>query len=267
MDILYVIGHGSQKNNLELRMSLRSICKYGKNIGKVIVAGLPPKWLSDEAVKLPVDDRYSYKHQNILLCIEKAIEMRLVEGDFLYSSDDHFYVKPVDFEDYPFFSKGELRKSVQRTDPYFQYHKSLYDTRCICLKYGLPTMNYSQHCNTHMHTDVFRQILPIIHETYKLPYGVEPTSIIMNAWQTTDNPPKTVQRNDVKVLKAKTIADIYSQIGERDCFSIGDSLFSSQAIFDFFDAEYPTSSPFEKDNAPAGTKALVPSNIRYPSML
>ena len=74
MDILYVIGRGSQKNNLELRMSLRSICKYGKNIGKVIVAGTPPKWLSDEAEKLVVQDRYSYKHQNILLCIEKAVD-------------------------------------------------------------------------------------------------------------------------------------------------------------------------------------------------
>ena len=265
MDILYVIGYGSQKDNLELRMSLRSICKYGLNIGKVIVVGKPPRWLSDEAVKLDVDDIYSYKHQNILHCIERAIEENLVEGDFLYSSDDHFYVKKVDA--YPYYSKGELRKSIQKSDPFYQYHRSLYDTRVICTKYGFPTLNYSQHCNTHMHTSVFKEILPIIHETYKLPYGVEPTTIIMNAWQKQENPPKTVHRDDIKITYAKNISAIYDQIGERDSFSIGDNLFRGQAIFDFFDAEFPTSTPFEKDCQPTGRKSLVPMRIRYPSML
>ena len=89
----------------------------------------------------------------------------------------------------------------------------------------------------------------------------------MNAWQTTENPPETVHRNDVKIQKAKDIADLYSQIGDRDCFSIGDSVFGTQAIFDFFDAEFPTSSPFEKDCQEAGKKSLVPMGIRYPSML
>lgn len=267
MDILYVIGGGSRKNNLELRMSLRSICKYAKNIGKVIVAGKPPEWLSDEAVKLTVDDKYSYKHQNILLCIERAMEEHLIDGEFLYSSDDHFYVMPVDFNNYPYYIKGELLRSAQKTDPYYQYHRSLYDTFLVCGKHHLPQMNYSQHCNTHMHTDVIRKILPIIHETYKLPYGVEPTSIIMNAWQTMPNPPSAVHRDDIKIKAAKNLADLYSKIGDRDCFSIGDSLFSTQAIYDLFNAEYPCSSPYEGDVSPVGSKSLVPSEIRYPSML
>lgn len=267
MDILYVIGKGSQKNNLELRMSLRSLIKYGKNIGKVIVVGKPPKWLSDEALKLDVTDLYSYKHQNILYCIEKAIEANLVKGDFLYSSDDHFYVKPVDFGDYPYYVKGALRYSVDRVDPHYEYHRSLYDTRLFCVKHGFPTMNYSQHCNTHMHTEVFRRILSLIHESYKLPYGVEPTSFIMNAWQTMPSPPTVIKREDLKIQNAKNVADIYSQIGERDCFSISDRLFRSQAIFDFFDQEYPYSSPFENDVKTSSEKSLCPLDLRYPSML
>lgn len=267
MDILYVIGNGSQKRNLELRMSLRSICKYGKNIGKVVVVGKPPKWLSSDVPTLEVKDLYSYKHQNILNCIEKAMEANLVEGEFLYSSDDHFYVKPVDFNAYPYFIKGELKRSAQRTDPYYQYHRSLYDTRIICQKYNLPTNNYAQHCNTHMHTEVIRKILPAIHDAYKLPYGVEPTSLIMNAWMTFPNPPPTVPRADVKIQSVKDLADLYAKIGDRDCFSIADSIFKSQPIFDFFDAEFPSASPYEEDMKNPKSNPLCPMDLRYPSML
>lgn len=267
MDILYVIGRGSGKNNLELRMSLRSICKYGSNIGNVVIVGNPPKWLSDKAISLEVKDKYSYKHQNILFCIERAIEEGLVKGDFLYSSDDHFYVKPVDFDNYPFFTKGDLRRIAQKTDPYYQYHRSLCDTRMVCENHGFQTVNYSQHCNTHMNTDVFKSILHIIHDTYNLPYGVEPTSILLNAWNKLKHLPQTIHRDDCKIQKANSLSELYATIGDRDCFSIGDSIFRNQAIYDLFDAEYTSSSPFENDCKPAGTKSLVPMSIRYPSML
>lgn len=247
MDILYILGGGSTRNNLELRMSLRSIAKYGTNIGKVIIAGSIPQWLTDDIIKVPLKDRYSYKHQNILHCIETVIDLGVVNGDFLYSSDDHFYVKPVDFDNYPFYYKCELRRAVNKTDPFYQYHKSLYDTRMLCEKYGLPTENYSQHCNTHMNTQVFNRCRAIIHESYQLPYGVEPTSILMNMWQTFPNPPRTILREDVKILKAQSIEEVYEQIGDRDCFSIGDSIFNDKAIYDFFSHEYNIKSIFEGD--------------------
>ena len=247
MDILYILGNGSKHNNLELRMSLRSIAKYGSNIGKVIVAGHPASWLSDAVIKVDVEDKYSYKHSNILACIEKVIDMGLVHGDFLYSSDDHFYVKPVDFNKYPVYYKCELRATCNRTDPYYQYHKSLYDTRMLLKKYGLPFINYSQHCNTHMHTEVFKDIRHIIHESYNFPFGVEPTSIIMNAWQSYPNPPKAIRRKDIKILTGGNIDFIYTQINDRDCFSIGDSAFIGGAMTEFFEREYSIKSIFEKD--------------------
>lgn len=247
MDIVYVIGNGSKKDNLELRMSLRSIEKYGENIGTVIVVGFPPSWLSNDVVKVQVDDKYVYKHSNILMCIEKVVDLGLVKGDFLYSSDDHFYCREVDFDKYPYYIKGTLRKRVNELDPFYSYHKSLCDTRMLCEKHGLPTRNYSQHCNTHMHSEVIRRIKPILRESYGLPFGVEPTSIVMNAWQTYQNAPKVTKREDVKILQAKSIADIFEQIGDRDCFSIGDSAFSGKAMMSFFKSEYGTKSIFEKD--------------------
>lgn len=246
MDIVYVIGGDSQNNNLELRMSLRSIARFCSNIGKVVVVGNPPMWLSDEVEKIKVRDRYVYKHSNILMCIENVVDRGVVSGDFLYSSDDHFYCKDTDFNKYPYYIKGVLRENVSQSDPFYQYRKSLCDTRALCIKHGLTFNDYSQHCNTHMHSEVIKEIKGMLHESYRLPFGVEPTSIVMNAWQQRSNAPETTKRKDVKILSAKSLADIWTQIGERECFSIGDSLFAGGVIERFFKEEYGIKSVFEK---------------------
>ena len=115
------------------------------------------------------------------------------------------------------------------------------------MKHGWPTINYSQHCNTHMHAGVIRDIKEIIHESYNFPYGVEPTSIVMNAWQTRPDAHIAQTREDIKIQQANSVQDIYKQIGERDCFSISDAIFSTRAIEDFFELEYGITSMFEGD--------------------
>ena len=56
MDIVYIIGKGSKWNNQELKYSLRSIAKYGINIGKVFIVGYKPNFVSDEVIYIPCDD-------------------------------------------------------------------------------------------------------------------------------------------------------------------------------------------------------------------
>ena len=53
MDILYIVGNFSKCDDWEFRFSLRSIDKYGKNIGRVFVCGYCPDWLSDNIIKIP----------------------------------------------------------------------------------------------------------------------------------------------------------------------------------------------------------------------
>jgi len=247
MDIVYIVGNGSIDDNLELRNSLRSIEKYGRNVGKVIVAGRPPEFLSDEVIKLRVLDKYPYKHSNILTCIETVVKEGLVSGDFLYSSDDHFYVRETDFDNYPVYKKAdELRKKVSYSDPYFKYHRSLVDTRLLLEKHGLPICNYSQHCNTHMNADIIKEYEWLLHESYKLKYGVEPTSLIMNAWQTKPNAPTPIMRKDLKIEIEKTVDGLIRLIGDKECFSIGDTSLYGHAVKNFFAQVYPEKSKYEK---------------------
>ena len=56
IDILYIVGTGSHWNNYELRYSLRTLEKYGKNIGRVFVSGANPGFLSDKIIYINIPD-------------------------------------------------------------------------------------------------------------------------------------------------------------------------------------------------------------------
>lgn len=246
MDILYIVGNGSKHDNAELRYSLRSICKYGKNIGKVIVAGQPPEWLSDEVETLKVEDKYNYKHNNILNCIEHVVDANMVHGDFLYSSDDHFYIKEVDFDKYPFYIKSNhLRNNVEKTDAFYRYHASLVETGQLLRNNGFDDANFSQHCNTHMNADIIKSHKEMLHKSYEMPLGAEPTSLVMNIWKSIQ-PLYFIKRHDLKVSFADTMIELLIRIGERDCFSISDSVFNCKAVMQLFHTEYAHKCPLEK---------------------
>ena len=249
MDILYIIGRGSKHDNMELRMSLRSISRYGKGIDRVIVAGYPCDWLSHEVIKVPIEDKYCRKHLNIMHCIKQIIELGLLYGEFLYSSDDHFYTKPTDFNNYPYYSKGvDLKKRAIKGTRHYGYHMSLVETRALLEKHHLPVVNYEQHCNTHMHTQVLKAFPYLVEESLQLERGAAPTSLIMNAWMTTGYAPTDIEnRKDIKINAATSVEDIKAQIGESECFSIGDSAFKgSSAIIDYFRQEFPRQCRYEK---------------------
>lgn len=247
MDILYIVGTGSKHDNIELRMSLRSICKYGKGVGRVIVAGDPPEWLSDEVVQVPIPVKYSRKHHEMMNRVQHCVDFGIVDGEFLCSSDDHFYVKPVDFDHYPYYFKAvQLRDTAVLGERCYGYHLSLKQTRELLQRHKLPIGNFEQHCNTHMHAKIFRDYKALMDESFLLERGSPPTTLAMNAWLTTGYAPKEfVKREDVKVNMANTVADIRAQIKGSECFSIGDSLFATNAIMDFFKEEYPDKCRFE----------------------
>lgn len=247
MDIVYVIGRGSRYDNLELRWSLRSITKFGTNIGNVIVVGFPPDWLSDRVIKVSVKDKYSYKHSNILRCLEEVVDKKIVSGDFLYSSDDHFYVKQTDFNHYPYYIKSlHLRTLVPIGDRYKKYHTSLKDTGELLRRHNLPDANYAQHANTHMNADVINEYRNLIYESYAMPYGAEPTSLLMNAWQTKPNAPSCEYRQDIKISMVENLRDFLTRIGQRECFSVGDGIFEHKHIMQYLKNLYSEKSPYEK---------------------
>ena len=109
MDILYTLGKGSAWQDNELRYSLRSIEKYGKNVGRIYIVGdwCPGFINRDKVTFIKCEQPYKDKFKNILYSIVYACEHSDIAEEFLLSSDDHFYMQPTDFDDYPYWLKSD----------------------------------------------------------------------------------------------------------------------------------------------------------------
>ena len=194
MDILYIIGKNASKcNNNELRYSLRSIEKYGKNVGRVFVVGYCPAFLSDEVVKLPFEQPYSgkismaHKCDNIRASIEYAVENSDIGDEFLISMDDHFYVREVDFGAYPYYVKDytkrecrtELPSKEQDKEHQDVYTNMLRKTRAFLEENNLTYWNFSPHRNMHCTKEAVAECKNLAES------GIEPMALWLN-WMYTN---------------------------------------------------------------------------------
>ena len=187
-DIVYVVGKADKcKDNYMLRASLRSIAKYGKNIGKVVVAGYPPDWLSDNVVKLYVEDQtidgVTGKHWNILNCIKQAILQCNLTKPFLYSSDDHFYLKPIDFAKHPRYflgwlmSENQMLKACPNKQYWGWYLTNITYTKKLLDDEKLPSRWAAVHADTWIYPQYLDDVLRIAykHKDITPDIGFEPT--------------------------------------------------------------------------------------------
>lgn len=157
MDILYFLKKGGSKcEDFELRCSLRSVEKFGKNVGRVFVVGYCPDWLSEEVIKIPYEvNPDGKKHKNLHLQLLYAIRNSDIgindNGEFLISMDDHFYIKPTDFHNYPFYvKKKSFPDKVEEDSTYKYYDNLLVNTKQFCEKHNLPSIYSTIHRNMHM---------------------------------------------------------------------------------------------------------------------
>ena len=163
MDILYVYGNCNKCDDFELKCSLRSIAKYGKNVDRIFIVGYCPDWLSNNVIKIPYDIDYSLpKNKNIYTQILHAINNSDIgvnnNGDFLISMDDHFYLKDTDFNNYPIYIKDYKKRKYRYNLPFeveesyghVGYQQILVNTYEVCVNNNLLTLNCVPHRNTHL---------------------------------------------------------------------------------------------------------------------
>jgi hypothetical protein len=104
MDILYILGKGSPRNDLELLFSLRSLKKHMGDMGKVFIVGEKPTWLKG-VVHIPCLDPYEKHWQNALFKIKKACADERISETFLLMNDDFFMNKYFLGSEYPFYTR------------------------------------------------------------------------------------------------------------------------------------------------------------------
>lgn len=254
MKVLYSIGADSGDGHLALRFSLRSVEKFATGCEQVIVVGCPPDWLSPKAVSLlvPPDPR-RYKQQNILDAVLAAIDAGLVEGEFLYSSDDHFLARPVDFDRFPYYYKNEELPTfgsvvgANGLRGWAGVPRSLTQTRDLLLAHQYPIRNWSGHVNTHMDARDAATVRSLVGDYRGARFGYEPTCLFMNVRAARDPSLVGTFREDCKIERFVCERELLDEIGDRDTFSIAGGLLSREpALLDWMYRMYPEPSGFER---------------------
>lgn len=259
MDILYIVGKQSFSNHSELRFSLRSIEKYGKNVDRVFVSGYVPEFCSDNVVKIPFTQTHgSLKAANRLENIEYIVNNTDISEEFLLSSDDHFYCQEVDFDNYPYYHSGLISNMngdgdvvlvKDKTNDTMRKAKSAYricmnETREFLEKWNLPIKRYGIHKNSHVFKSIVKSMPKEMLEEAKTTgiLGIEPICLINN-FEMSVRPFE--DKYDCDSWHVRNLDELLEKVEKTDCFTTLDFVESS-VMHKVLSILYDEKSKYEK---------------------
>lgn len=249
IQIIYVIGDGSKNDNQELRWSLRSLEKFARdddgqlNVEPIIV-GTVPDWFAGASIR--TTDPTNRKAKNMFHKIVSIVDSKLVSGEFLCSSDDHFLLRTVNFERWPRYFRNAILAEYNGGN---NYAKTIATTRDVLLENGYPAIDFTCHCNEWMDTETFPIAKELEQKSLKHPmaeYGILPYGVMTNlALLNPAHRRQIVWKKDVKIgnvgdEEMKRISD--TEI----CCSCNDDAFLSAAFRSFMYEAFENKSRWEK---------------------
>lgn len=253
MDVVYVIGTGSKWDNNELRYSLRSIAMYGYGLKNVFVVGdSKPEFLSKDVVFVQAHDIIKECPAiNVAWKLHRLYEVySTLVGDFLLSSDDHFFIKPVDFDHWPVHYKG-LKMPDYGTKGVGdrRYTQTMIDTHTLMKQLGLDTKYYEGHTNKIYMRDVWEEVWwhhdkEVMDAMMNGHYGVSLNSLMAAMTMKLHPNYPCVYRNDVKLRHLNTPED-WDALRETESFSIYDSAIKT-GVQEFLETRFYEPCRFEK---------------------
>ena len=148
-----VIPVKPSENNPELRYTLRSLEKYGRNIGRVFIVGFAPSWVQN--VEVIPTKQTADKWLNTRRNIEAACKCKKITADFILFNDDFILTEPVtDWLKFNSFYRGTLFESecfYQRFKDKNVWREGFHFNRQLlilagCGKGDREPLNFELHC-------------------------------------------------------------------------------------------------------------------------
>lgn len=254
VDILYVIGIGSLNGNAELKYSLRSVAKYCRNVGRVMVSGDVPAFVGGKAhAHWCHDISVPGKHWNMLHKIEQGIRRFNITEPFLFSCDDHFFTRDVDLLSWSCRVRSEhiYTEETWRSEHGRQpgrYQRSVAATGELLRSNGLPDVNTVWHGNMWIDPKYLDDVIGLAKDNEsRSVYGFEPM-MLFEAFRRNDpnsriDAPEVQMKGDVK---AKSFSDCMLYANEYGCFSTADIAWSNGELRKWFGKTFPERSEYEK---------------------
>jgi hypothetical protein len=243
MDLVYVIGP-TQGDSNELKYSLRSVEKYGKNHGKIIIVGHLPNWIDkSNVIHIPEDFNF-YKERNIMECVRLVCKDDRVSNDFIFMNDDFFlksktnfkklptYIRPYDLHHYVW---SENRTHLR----WAKYTRIIEKTHNVLVSKGLPILTYDIHLPMPINKSKYLEAM--YHFDWNCPFkmGFTARSIYGNFHSI----PGTVT-DDVKINKMVTFEGTLRVLENKQFFSTGE-IRDTQNMLKVFEHLYPNKSKYE----------------------
>lgn len=199
IDVLYIIGKGSLYDDDELRYSLRSLDKYGKNIKDVLIVGECPDFVDKgEVIWIPCDDlptpslSHWWKVRQAFGLTDRVMLMY----------DDIFFCKEFDCDTYPWFWRGDLTNVPHNCG----YPRSLYLSYKFLSKLGHTTLDFEEHIPCIYEKEKFMSLDDYFYK-YSNDEGLSVRSVYANVWVKGSE-----YKPDVKLFKKKnlTVMEVFS---------------------------------------------------------
>lgn len=239
MDVLYILGNGSRWNNNEIKYSLRSLEKHGKNYGRVFITGEKPYFINDQVIYNYQPDKY-IPQINHLLKVLWTFQNTDISDDILLMYDDVFFIKDIDVQNYPFYFRRE--ETPDNFNISNTHTKSLIYTKNVLTTLGKPTKDFSLHCPITYNRQKFYEFYEKFKEyndIYSKEFGLSARNAYANNLEIVGE-----YLPDVKINRILTKRDIELKIEGRNVFSIGNNIISG-GIVEFLDENYPNKSKWE----------------------
>lgn len=251
VDILYVIGTGSQNNNAELLYSLRSVSKYCKNVGRVVISGDIPSFVGGAAETVPCHDVEVFgKHWNMLYKISQGIRRANLTKPFLFSCDDHFFTRPTDLTQWRqrlrcdhIYTEKEWEEEHQHMCG--KYQRAIAATGELLRGQGLPAINTVWHGNMWIDPKYLDDVIALAESHRRASvYGFEPMMIFESFMHRdgVDGPLVPLVR-DVKASSFELAQSYASAYG---CFSTSDKAWVNGLLKKWLAKMFPEKSEYEK---------------------
>lgn len=231
MDVVYILGNGSQWYNYEIKYSVRSIVKHHRN-PKVFIIGEKPDFFNySRIIHFAFSDK-SHTQKNIWDKVYFACHQKEIGDDFLFTNDDHFILD--DFSDYPYYYQGSLNKQdwfrCMHANPYYNIVSRTYH---ILNALNMPILFYDIH--TPMMINKYKFIACY---NYFKNYLESFPGLVMKSVYCNFNNIKGVSLDDLKIKSRLDYGSLKKAINNRVVFSISDRCCSA-ALLKLLNELYP----------------------------
>lgn len=245
IDLVYVLGSGSNWQNNEIRFSLRSVAENLKGIGNIYVIGEKPDWMQN-VIHIMWPDEFGPGNAdgNIIRKVLRACKEEGLSEQFLFINDDHLVLKPIEASDVPYIHKGDMNTFPENYFKRDYWRTRLMRTRDVLNFKELPCLHYDCHVPILFNKTIFPEVMA------QFDYGIKPGYTMKSLYANSiseDIEPVLLDGQKKTVFRHFTKEELNERLADCTFMSFNDSGLNVNLKL-WLAERFETQSAFEKDD-------------------